>query len=223
MWATTRSVSIRAGELDGFAYWDPVLQTYAATFTVFDHDRAYPPPRRRFGRRWGEFVTVDALAGRLGATGLVVGSDSLIALDELARAVEGDGGGTELVGLVDQMGRRRLYLVPPDGSVTEIHPVIDHPDHWFHWGDASDPTVATARAIVDRTFGRPGPDELETFALTLTVEYLALVTADFSISASSLADWYLTDAALTTTLSAADRARIRRAVDLGSLTLAPAS
>lgn len=209
MWTTSHSVSIRAGQLDGTAFWNPRLQSYGARLTVFDSSRSYPPPFRLYGTRPGELITGDALANHLAAVGQPLDADSAAALQHLVRVVDGGVGHSEIVGLADG-GRRGLFVVGPGGDALELKPAIDHPAYGFHWGDAGEATEETARVIVERVHGRTAAEELTVFALTLTVEFLARRDGDFSVNANSLCDWLLADAALTTSYAAADRGSLRR-------------
>lgn len=224
------SVPIRAGHLDGSAFWDPQLQSYGAQLRLFDslddslHDapngsacdpsHLYPPPFTRYGTRQGEFVTVDALTNHLTGVGLALDGQSLTSLQDLVQRVERRWGHSEIVGLTALEPRYRLFLVHPNRNAVELHPPIDHPDYGFGWGRDGSSTEETARTIVDRSFGRTGLEEGATFALTLAVEFLSSVSGDFSLNVNSLCDWYLAEAPLVTHYAEADRRSLRRRLGL---------
>ncbi len=197
----TNSVSIRLGRLSGVAYWDSARQTYAALLRLFADGNGYPPSWARYGVRRGEFLTPDALVNYLGAVGLEADDASLMALQWLRRHVAEIEGEPEIVGFVDHTGARRLWLATPSRSLLAVNPRIDHDEYALSWGDTSPATVETARLICEHAFVRRPSQDVETFALTLTYEYLSSVEGDFSIDANALCDWFLTDSELTTTLS----------------------
>lgn len=213
MTADLLSASVRAGHLEGLAFWDADLQTYAVDLAVFAEGACYPPPVVRYGRRRGEFLTVDALDNALAAAGLDVGASSQDELQRLARDVEGRWGHTEIVGLAVGSGLGRLCLRRPDRTVVELRPRLDDPGQGFHWGRGRSADL-TAAAVVESAFGRPAPRDAATFELTLAVEYLDHVTGDFSINAHSLCDWFLADAPLVTTVDEIERRWIRRRLGL---------
>lgn len=226
MTPTTR-VPIRAGNLAGKVFWDPLLHTFAVTLDVFldKPEQRYPPQYVRHGTRRAEFVTTDALLNHLRALGLAPDEESLVTVDRYGRVIAGAVGETEFVGITPggRKGRgstgamaRRLFLRTPVGDLLELNPRIDHVDHRVDWGNVFPATIDTARLMCEIAFlRRPGPD-METFALALTYEFLAEAGSDFSVSATGVCDWYLTDAAPWTTLDDHDRRSIRRRLGLGS-------
>lgn len=219
-------VPIRAGQLNGSAFWDTRLQSYGAKLRLFDslHDSGpdvardsahlYPPPFTRCGARQGELVTVDALTNHLTGMGLAPDAQSLTSLQDLVQMVERRWGHSEIVGLTGREQGYRLFLVHPDRNAVELNPSMDHPDHGFAWGHGGQSTELTARTIVERSFGRTGLEEGATFALTLAVEFLCSVVGDFSLNVNSLCDWYLADAPLVTHYGEADRRSLRRRLRL---------
>lgn len=214
MTATTVT-SIRAGRLDGKIFWDSCLQSYAVLLELFDHRDTYPPPAKRIGLRPAEFITPDALANHLHACGLTLDSASLGAVQDLGRLVSEIEGTAEIVGLVDGDGEHHLFVVTPSRLVLRAQPSMDHPAYRFHWGDNGPASVETARVICDRVFVRSPAQDIDTFALALTVEYLADVEGDFSFDANSLCDWYLTDSPLSSRLDLGELVAIRRRFELG--------
>ena len=215
MTPTTR-VPIRAGNLAGAVFWDPLLHTFAVTLDVFvdKPEQRYPPQYVRHGTRRAEFVTTDALLNHLRALGLPPDEESLVAVDRYGRVIAGAIGETEFVGITigERPGgaiARMLFLRTPVGDLLELNPRIAHVDHRFDWGSVVPGTIDTARLICEIAFlRRPGPD-MEAFALALTYEFLAEAGSDFSVSATAVCDWYLTDAAPWTTLDDHDRRSIR--------------
>jgi len=211
---TTAVVSIQAGHLEGKVFWDRGLQSYVALLRLFDHLGTYPPPTKRLGHRPAEFITVDALCNHLTGCGLTPDSASLGAMQELAINVGDQEGRAEVAGLVDADGRRRLFVVTPSRLALPILPVIDHPAYDFQWGDNGPTTVETARSICERVFVRSPAQDIETFALALTLEYLCEVEGDFSFGADALCDWYLTDSPLSTELGPLELLTLRRRADV---------
>lgn len=214
----TYQVSIRAGHLDGSAFWDPSLQSYGVDLSVFDERRCYPPPRVRHGTRHAEFVTVDALANSLAAVGLGLDGGSLQAVQELGHRLDVLCGPSEIIGLMGQDEKGRLYLRTPSRAVIELRPPLDHPHYRFTWGQGHEAAAETGRAIVERSYGPCSPEDLHAFVLTLAVEFLQTTTGDFSFSTSSLCDWYLADSPLVTTCDAAERHLLRRRLDAAAVT-----
>lgn len=223
---------LHAGRLRGRALWDEHLQTFAAVLDVFDGCHvaagpstrpaqpadpahpAYPPPSVRIGTRCAEFATVDALVNHLVAIGLAPSGDDLGPLYRLGQLVADALGEPELVGLTDHTGSGRLYLVTPDRTVLGVNPRFAHADHQPTWGHTGRGTIETARLICEAAFlRRPGQDA-EAFALALTYEFLATADRDFSLSAVSLADWFLTDSPLSTALGRRERNQLRVRVGL---------
>jgi hypothetical protein len=199
-------------QVTGTVSWDHGLQSFVARLQLFDHDGSYPPPVARFGTRVAEFVTVDALANHLRGMGFGLDAPSLDALQELrAEVVDGDGG-AEIVGILDDWGDRHLFLLTPSGLTLRLQPTVDHPAYAFTWGDDGPSTMETARAICEQILVRSSADDIDVFALTLTVEYLAGVQGDFSLDANGLCDWYLADTPLRTRLNPIDLLGLHRDV-----------
>jgi hypothetical protein len=221
MTATT-STSIRAGRLDGRVFWDSGLQSFAVLLELFDHQGTYPPPVKRIGLRPGEFITPDALANHLHGCGLTLDGASLGAMADLGRFVCEVEGSAEIVGLVDPEGHRHLFVATPSRLVLRAQPSIDHPAYRFQWGDNGPATVETARVICERVFVRSPAQDIDTFALALTVEYLADIEGDFSFDANALCDWYLTDSPLSSGLDLSELVAIRRRMELGQCPPLPA-
>lgn len=207
-------VPVQAGQLCGRASWSPDLQSFAVDLEVFDPGSTYPPPTIRIGTRCAEFVTVDALINHLVATGLPPDGESLGLLYRLGQLVVEVVGAAEVVGCTDSGGDRHLFVLTPDGTLLGVNPRLDHVDHRLQWGDSGPATIETARLVCDVAFvRRPGQDG-EAFALALTHEFLATAGDDFSLGAVPLADWFLTDAALSTALAEVDIAEVRRRIGL---------
>lgn len=200
------------GQLDGKVFWDRGLQSYVALLQLFDHTGTYPPPVKRFGTRLAEFVTVDALINHLRGVGFGPDAASLDALQELREEVVGSDGGAEIVGIVDDRGIRHLFLLTPSRLPLRLQPTVDHPAYAFAWGDNGPSTMETARVICERTLVRSPTDDIDVFALTLTVEYLAGIQGDFSLDANGLCDWYLADTPLRTQLTPIDLLGLHRDV-----------
>lgn len=193
--------------------WDSTLQTFVAVLDLFKTpdgsvETPYPPPSVRHGTRFGEFVTFDSLINHLIALGLPPDSDTLANLYRLGELVAEVEGQPEFVGFTIA-DTHRLFLRTPSGSMLEMYPRLGHPDHGLRWGDVHPTTVETARLLCQLAFVRQPGQDLETFALALTHEYLRLVGRDFSLSATATCDWFLTDSPPSTTLSATDVARLR--------------
>ena len=206
---TTFKTTIRAGHLDGHALWDDTLQSYAAVLSLFDDDRSYPPSATRFGFRPAEHPTVDALASHLHRRGLPVDGTSAGNLQDLRHRVHDLAGGCEVVGLV--VGSvRHLCLITPSRQALALNLPVAHPAYGFSWGDNGPATVETARFIGDRLLGASPANDLDTLALTLTMDYLCDIDGDFSFDAGALCDWYLTDTPLTTALDPLDLLALRR-------------
>jgi hypothetical protein len=203
------SVSIQAGHLSGQAFWDHDLQSFAAMLELFAEPGSFPPSHARIGQRPGELPTVDALAHHLQRHGLGVDAASSEQLQHLRRTVADRVGTAEVVGLVEGE-LRHLVLLTPSRLALRLQPAVAHPAYRFTWGEGGPDTVEAARAIGERVLGSSSDNDLATFALTLTVEYLASVDGDFSIEADSLCDWYLTDTPLSTDLDPLDLLALRR-------------
>ena len=242
----TNSVTVNLGRLTGVVYWDQARQTYAALLRLFDHSpidshpidshpiashpagsrlagwdpagpgSGYPPSWARYGLRTAEFLTPDALMNHLVALQLEPDDRSLVAVSWLARHVAEIEGEPELVGLVADDGRRRLWLSTPSGRLVELNPRLDHDDHRFAWGDAGPAAIETARVICEQAFLRRPHADVECFALTLAYEHLSEIDGDFSIGLNALCDWFLTDAELTTSLGPDDLDRIRHQLGLSA-------
>ncbi len=206
-------ISIRAGNLDGKLFWDRRLQSYVVLLQLFDHLGTYPPPVKRLGSRLAEFVTVDALANHLQGLGLALDSPSLDALQDLRHDVSSSDGGAEIVGLVDDEGGRHLFLLTPSRVRVRLQPTIDHPAYAFSWGDDGSTTIETARTICELVLVRSLAEDVDIFALTLTVDYLAGIEGDFSLNADGLCDWYLADLPLGTELGPIDLLALHRDLD----------
>jgi hypothetical protein len=232
----TTKVPIVAGHLRGSAFWDPRLHTFAVTLDVFESDeatppcpppecpptRCYPPSSIRHGTRFAEFITSDALLNHLTGMGLSPDEQSLAAVDRYGRVIADALGETEFVGLTTSAGTateppvRRLFLRTPVGKLLPLNPRITHIDHRFDWGNVGPSTVDTARLIGEISFiRRPGSD-LDAFALALTYEFLGDAADDFSVSASAVCDWYLTDSEPWTTIETSALPAIRASLGLRS-------
>ncbi|MCP4223733.1 MAG: hypothetical protein GY773_10360 [Actinomycetia bacterium] len=208
-------ISIRAGSLDGKVFWDHGLQSYVALLQLFDHLGTYPPPVKRFGTRLAEFVTVDAVANHLQGAGLALDSSSLEALQTLRHEVSSRDGSAEIVGITDDQGGRHLLLLTPSRLRLRLQPTVDHPAYAFCWGDDGPTTIETARIICERVLVRSSVEDLDIFALTLTVDYLAGIEGDFSLDVDGLCDWYLADSPLSTGLGPVDLLALARDLDSG--------
>ena len=216
----TTTVPISAGHLRGSAFWDPHLHTFAATLDVFPGEQRYPPPTVRVGTRCAEFITADALLNHLIGVGLRPDDETLAALDRYGRAIAEAVGETEFVGLTcaasspARPASRRLFLRTPVGALLQLNPRIDHLDHRLDWGNVGPAVVDTARLLCEIAFvRRPGAD-VDAFALALTHEFLRSAPDDFSVSASAVCDWYLTDSEPWTTIGEVELAAIRASLGL---------
>lgn len=204
-----QSVPLLAGRFPGTALWDDERQTFAALLEVFPPTAsAYPPSVVRHGVRTADFVTTDALANHLIAAGLAPNEESLLALCDLGQATVERVGDAECIGLTDPDGTRRLVLRTPGALLLDINPRLSHVDHACSWGDAGPATVETARLLCEVAWVRAPALDLDAFALALTYEFLANTGPRFSVGCTSLCDWFLTDAPLTTTLTETDLDRI---------------
>jgi len=232
----TTKVPIVAGNLRGSAFWDSRLHTFAVTLDVFDSDGAtppfhptpchptgcYPPPSIRHGTRFAEFVTSDALLNHLTGMGLAPDEKSLAAVDRYGRVIADALGETEFVGLTMSRGTttqppgRRLFLRTPVEELLPLNPRIAHIDHRFDWGNVGPSTVDTARLMGEIAFVRRPGSELDAFALALTYEFLGDAADDFSVSASAVCDWYLTDSEPWTTIDVPALRAIRASLGLRS-------
>jgi hypothetical protein len=107
-----------------------------------------------------------------------------------------------------------LFVRTPAGELLQLNPRIAHADHRLDWGNVGAATIETARLICEMAFlRRPGSD-MDAFALALTYEFLGDAPADFSVSATSVCDWFLTDTEPWTTLAGRQLESIRSAVGL---------
>ncbi|MGF1597626.1 MAG: hypothetical protein ACFCVK_11965 [Acidimicrobiales bacterium] len=203
------SVVITAAHLNGTAFWDPLLQTFAVQLEVFAPGPAFPPPVIRHGTRFAELVTVDALANHLRALDLEPDRRSVAALDELGRATFVHRRRPEVVGLSGADGRRRLHLLTPSGALVGFGPRCAHPHYEPDWGHTGASAVEAARLICERVWVRHPHQDIEAFALALALEHLAVAGPDFSLDAVALCDWFLTDCPVGTSLDPAELARLK--------------
>lgn len=219
----TTKVPINAGHLQGSAFWDARLHTFAVTLDVF-HDldgreQCYPPRSIRHGTRCAEFVTSDALLNHLAGIGLSPDEETLATVDRYGRAIAGAVGETEFVGLTNRAEpnagnrERHLYLRTPVGQLLQLNPRIAHADHRLDWGNVGPATVETARLMGEIAFlRRPGSD-LDAFALALTYEFLGDAPDDFSLSAGAVCDWFVTDSEPWTSIDGDALRSIRATLD----------
>jgi hypothetical protein len=204
------SVPITAGHLHGSAGWDSHIQSYVALLHLFDRQQAYPPPVAQHGVRTGEFLTPEALTNHLAGIGLEVDAATRAELDDLAGQVAAAEGEAEIVGLTDLWGGRHLLAVTPARLALRLNPRLEHRDYRLDWGDTGPCSVETARLICEQVWVRAPALDIDTFALAFTHEVLSTAGSDFSFSATSLCDWYLTDAEPRTSLDMGDLATLRR-------------
>lgn len=209
------SIPIRVGNLGGRAGWDPSLQSFTATLEVFPNGAPFPSSATRIGTRRAEFITCDALVNHLIGVGLSPDAETLERFCGLGAEVAEGSGEPEVIGLGAGRARRALVLRLPNGELLGVNPRFDHPDFEFRWGDHSEATIETARAICELAWVRRPDADIDAFALGLTFEFLSTVGSDFSLSAVAVCDWFLTDSSLSTTLDADVVEAIGRSIDRG--------
>jgi len=171
--------------------WRADCQTFAATVSKVPDDRiAVVGPTEVIGTSFAEFVTSAALEDGLSARGYVLDHSLVAALKDLADETAAEAGEFCFVGVQGSMSPM-LTLMSPSGHVELVcgRNVLspDGPS----WGYSGSGPAEAAEMMLARAVGERATAD---FGLTkaFMIDVVAGLPSEFSLSASSVVDWYET-------------------------------